>query len=511
MTRDISSWIEGWAIQRPAGLALVDDERALDYQTFHNQVLATHAALDGLGVRRGDRVAVLNFNSIEQISLLFACARIGAILVPLNWRLTVVEHEFMLDDCQPVLLIYEDRFESHCARVSSGVRQVSFTRLARECNAEQSVVDDDIAGNMARTGTFDDAVLLMYTAGTTGKPKGALLTQSALHWNAVNAVHAHEMTPDDRVLTDLPMFHVGGLNIQTLPALFIGATVRVLPRFDVDRAVAAIEAFRPTVYLMVPATISALVGDPRWGSLGLDSLRVIMTGSSTVPLALIEAIHERGVPVGQIYGSTETCPIATYLSAHDAVAHAGSCGKAAPHCEIRVVDRNGEPCGSGVRGEIQVRGPNVTVGYWRNQAANEAAFNADWFCTGDVGHFDEMGYLYIDDRLNDVVISGGEQIYPAELENVLARVDGISEYAVVGLPHEKWVEVPVAVLVRSGDCLASESDLIDHIQARFESELARFKHPKDYRFLDALPRNAMGKVLKHELRQRLDNAASARG
>jgi fatty-acyl-CoA synthase len=292
------------------------------------------------------------------------------------------------------------------------------------------------------------------------------------------------------------MFHVGGLNIQTLPALHAGAEVMLQRRFELEPAMRAIAQVRPTLTVLVPAQLKAFIEHPGWTALPLGSLRAVTTGSTIVPIPLIEAWHARGVPVIQVYGSTETGPIALHQRIEDAFASVGSTGKPALHCEVRIAAADGGQAAAHERGEILVRGPNVMCRYWNDPAATAEALRAGWFATGDIGHRDEAGNFYIDERKGDVIISGSENIYPAELEAVLHAAPAIADAAVVARPHARWGEVPVAVVVRrAGLELTREAVL-----ALFAGRLARFKHPHDVLFVDELPRNAMGKVLKYRLR-----------
>lgn len=407
------------------------------------------------------------------LELLFALARVGAILVPLNWRLTAAEHRAILADCTPRCLVAEDEFAAH----------------AQTLDVPLGPPSSAAAGSTAQpAGEDSDDVLIVYTSGTTGRPKGAVLTQSALVWNGVNSIHAHDLSQGDHVLSALPMFHVGGLNNQTLPALQAGATVTLHRRFEPGQWLADVAAQRPTLSLLVPAAMQAVIRHPDWLRTDLSSLRLLNTGSMVVPLSLIRAFHARGVPVGQIYGCTETAPIATVLLREDAVRKEGSAGKPAAHCEVRLVD-----------GEIQVRGPNVMRGYWNDPDATRAAFDGGWFRTGDLGRFDDEGFLWIMGRSKDVIISGGENIHPAELENVLADCPAIAESAVIGIADPKWGEVPCACIVLKPGMRLTEGDVLE----LFRDRLARYKHPRRVVFLDALPKNALGKVQRYELRRRL--------
>jgi fatty-acyl-CoA synthase len=445
--------------------------------------------LQRLGIGPGDRVAHLGTNSPEFLILLFACARSGALLVPLNWRLALPEHEYVLADAAADLLIHDAAFASHAAALADS--RPACRVLALDDLAAQPVRDGDALG------AEDSAVLIVYTSGATGRPKGAVLTQAALTWNAVNATLMHDLTSADHVLTTLPLFHVGGLNIQTLPVLHAGGRVTLHRRFDPAATLAAIARERPSLTVLVPAQMAALIAHPAWTTTDLASLRMVATGSMIVPVPLIESFHTRGVKVIQVYGSTETAPIAIYLPLRDHARKIGSCGKPAPHCAARIVDRHCADVAPGTRGEILLRGPNIMREYWRNPEVSAAALAGGWFHTGDIGHQDEDGYFFIDERKNDLIISGGENIYPAELEAILAAETRIAEAAVVARPDPRWGEVPVAYVVKRQGAEIAAADIL----ALFDGRLARFKHPREVIITDALPKNALGKVLRYKLRE----------
>jgi fatty-acyl-CoA synthase len=479
---DLSAWIDRHAAFQPHKPAIRFEGAAIAYADLARRVRALAAAL---GVRRGDRVAYLGHNRPEMVALVFACARLGAMLVPLNWRLAPPEHAHILADAEPAVLVVEAAFRA-------GIEPVAAALPAMRMEAPEALGGD---GDAPAQGRPDDPVLLVYTSGTTGRPKGAVLTQGALFWNAVNSAHMHDLTSADRVLTVLPMFHVGGLNIQTLPALHAGAEVVLHRRFDPAATLDAVAGERPTLCVLVPAAMQALIDHPRWSKADLASLRCVTTGSSIVPAHLIRAFHARGVPVIQVYGSTETGPIAVYQRVEHA-GRVGSTGLPALHGAARIVDDQGREVPAGARGEIEVKGPNVMCGYWRDAAATAAAFRAGWFRTGDIAHRDADGHFWIDERRKDLIISGGENIYPAEIEAVLLEDAAVAECAVVARPHPKWGEVPVAVVVPRPGAACDRAAIL----ARFEGRLARFKHPHDVVVVDRLPRNAMGKVLRYELR-----------
>lgn len=466
---DLSAFIERAAQRFPGKTAIHFEGRDVSYSSLWEDVQDLSSNLD---VGKGDRVAYLGFNDPQMLVLLFALARRGAILIPLNWRLTAAEHRQILADCSPHRLLVGEEFLP---------RKTDLGWTDRPSDGDRSL------------GSEEDDALIVYTSGTTGKPKGAVLTQSALVHNALNSFDAHDMTPEDHVLTVLPMFHVGGLNIQTLPALFMGATVTLHKRFEPGRWLADVQARRPTLSVLVPATMAAVIAHPDWAKTDLSSLRLLNTGSMVVPDSLIRAFHDRGVPVGQVYGATETAPIAIVLKKEDALRKVGSAGKPAPHCEARLVD-----------GEIWVRGPAVMRGYWDNAGTRAGGLDADgWFRSGDLGRIDEDGYWWVVGRSKDLIISGGENVHPAELENVLADSPAISEAVVVGVPDAKWGEVACAVVVLKKDSKLEEKQVLE----LFENRLARYKHPKRVVFLPELPKNAMGKVQRPELKRLVSPAS----
>lgn len=333
-------------------------------------------------------------------------------------------------------------------------------------------------------------MLVCHTSGSTGAPKAVVLTQDALFWNAVNSAHMHDLTSADRILTTLPMFHVGGLNIQTLPALHAGACVTLHSKFEPGAALEAIERERITLTVLVPAQLVAMMEHPRWDDADLSSLRVITTGSTIVSESFVRRVQERGLRLIQIYGSTETGPIAAYQRAADCERKAGSAGLPALHCELRIVDDNDKDVPPGKDGEIVVRGPNVMQCYLNAPAATAAALRGGWYHTNDVGYFDDDGYLHVVARKNEMIISGGENIFPAEIERVIANIPGVAEVSVVSAPDDDWGEVVRAVVVASaGASLTAEA-----IVATVDAELGSYRKPRIVTFVPALPMTPTGKI-----------------
>ena len=495
---DLSHWIARHADFTPNKTALNFEGESLSYRLLYERICGASRVLQAKhGVGVGDRVAFLGANCPDLLILLFAAARIGAMVLPLNWRLAAAEHGYILGHADPALLF--------CTAEFRGEAEAAVAGLDRALPVVEIAAGWDVAENGDKTsvlGTPASPLLMVYTSGTTGLPKGVVLTQDALLCNAVNATHMHDLTSADHVLTVLPMFHVGGLNIQTLPALHAGATVTLHRRFDPGLFLDGLENDRPSLTVLVPATIRALIDHPRWATTDFSSLRLVATGSSIVPLPLIEALHQRDVPTILVYGSTETAPIAAYLRREDAVRKIGTTGKAALHCDLRIVDEGGRDVAVGVAGEILVKGANIMAEYWRDGVATAQALRDGWYYTGDVGHFDDDGYLVFDERKTDLIVSGGENIYPAELELVLQEAPFVAAAAVVGRPDMRWGEVPVAFIEPRPGTSPNEADVL----ALFGDRLARFKHPRDVRFVDQMPRSALGKILKFKLRALLESS-----
>lgn len=493
---NLADLIERNAAFTPDKPALCFENAVWDYTFFARRIEALARAMKSqLGVHRGDRVAVLAQNRPDYLALLYACARLGAMLVPLNWRLTVPEHVFILRDAGVKAVFLAAGYESVAPPLADALPQARIVAL-----------DDASFASFLAAGSGDShephvgfaaPLLIVYTSGTTGRPKGAVLTQQALFANTLMSHHMHAMTADDHVLTVLPFFHVGGLNIQTTPALHIGATVTIHARFDPGATLAAIAHDRPTLTGLVPAAIQAVLRHPAWETTDLGSLRAMMTGSSIVPQPLIDAFTDRGVPVVQVYGATETCPIAIYTRLGGDLTRPGSTGLPGLLCEARVADADGNDVPAGVAGEILVRGDNVLVEYWGNEAATAEALRDGWYWTGDIARRDEDGYFTVLERKRNVIISGGENIYPAEIERALQEHPAVLDAAAIGVPDSRWQETPVAFVVLREDADVTAEILRVHLAA----QLARFKLPREIVIVADLPRTALGKVQHFRLRE----------
>lgn len=487
---NLSRIVERHAQFAPQQVALHCAGDDVTYPQLWQRVQRGTAALLAAGVLPGDRVAWLGLNDPAMLVLLMALSRIGAILVPLNYRLAPAEHRAILAHAQAGLLVTDDSHRDAADRLAHAGGQRLLA--ARALDAAQATSADGLQGHDGMP------VLLVYTSGTTGQPKGALHTQSGLLWNCINALHANDLTPTDKVLTVLPLFHVGGLCIQTLPALFAGASVTLHARFDPGAWLADVARRRPTLSVMVPATLRAVLEHPRWAATDLSSLRLVVAGSSVVPRALIDGFHARGVAVGQVYGATETGPVSIYLRRDDAFAHPGSAGRAGLHVEVQLRDAAGRQVAADGVGEICIRAPNTMLHYWNDP--DNPAFRDGWFHSGDLARTDGDGFYQVVGRSRDMIISGGENIYPAEIENILESCPAIAESAVVGKGDATWGEVAVAIVVRKPGAVLDEAAVL----ALFDGQLARYKHPRRIVFRDDLPRTALGKVQKPLLRAWLE-------
>ncbi|MDT0388094.1 acyl-CoA synthetase [Streptomyces dubilierae] len=494
----IGSWPARRARKTPHRTALIHGEHTVDYGTLHARTTRLAHALRARGVRRGDRVAYLGPNHPSYLETLFAAGTLGAVFVPLNTRLAGPEIAYQLADSGAKALVHGP---SHTGLVA-GLPGSTDVRVHLETGAEYEAA---LAGASAEPVDEpvgpDDTCIIMYTSGTTGRPKGAMLTHGNLTWNAVNVLVDTDLVADERALVAAPLFHTAGLNMLTLPVLLKGGTCVLVEAFDPEATLEMIERHRITFMFGVPTMFDQMARHPRWPDADLSSLRILTCGGSPVPTPLIARYQERGLTFLQGYGMTEAAPGTLFLDAEHAVGKAGSAG--VPHffSDVRVVRPDLTPVDVGEVGEVVVRGPHVMPGYWGLPEETAASFADGWFRSGDAARVDEDGYVHIVDRLKDMIISGGENVYPAEIEDRLLAHPGIAECAVIGVPDDTWGEVPRAVVVpREGAALDP-----DEVLATLTGCLAKYKIPKSVVVADALPRTASGKLLKSRVRTRYGN------
>jgi len=479
----LDRWIRDRARTTPERVAIDFLGEPTTYRELDARSERLAAALGGAGLVQGDRVATLTGSNPEHVVVFFACAKAGLILLPLNWRLAHAELAYQLADAEPALLLASPEFAETAAALHE--RSAPLEALGSSEHRDLPAPADD------------DALLLVYTSGTTGRPKGALLTHANCFWTNLSFDRVAGVG-SDVVLQVLPQFHVGGWNVQPLLAWWKGARVVLEPSFEPGRALALIGEKRVTSMMGVPATYLFMAQDPGFAAADLSSLRRAVVGGAPMPEPLLEQWHERGVEIVQGYGLTEAAPNVLCLPPEAAASKRGWAGRPYPHVDVALRDPvGGDHVDGPGEGELVVRGPNVFAGYWRNPEATAAAFADGWLLTGDVAARDDEGDYRIVGRLKDMVISGGENVYPAELESVLSEHPAVAETAVLGIPDERWGEACVAFVVLRGE--ASEDDLLSFCRER----LATFKVPREVRFVEELPRNAMGKVVKSELRERV--------
>lgn len=483
--------------------ALVFEGRTLTFGELNSRVNRLAGALARRGVKRGDKVAVLMFNRLEVLESYFACHKMGACPVPVNFRLVPSEVGYILRNSEAVGLIVDESLEPLAREVMGGSSTFILTlnsdplpgadsyegALALESDVEPDVVVGE-----------DELAFLMYTSGTTGLPKGAMLTHGNLVTNTTNWILEIEARLDDVWLSGLPLFHIGGVN-GILPFIYLGGTCVITSStgFDPLDSLRQIERHDVTICYFVPTQWKQICSLSEVSSIDTSRLRKALWGASQAPVSTLELLTSTFPSVGIVnaFGQTEMSSNTCFLKAGDAVRKMGSVGKPCVNVEVRVVDDEMEDVATGQIGEIVYRGPTVMKGYYRNEPATEEAFEGGWFHSGDLVKVDDEGFITVVDRKKDMIISGGENIYPAELELALATHPGIVEVTVVGVPHPKWVATPIAVVVASDDA-PSEAEVIEYAKSR----VASYKKPSAVVFVDVLPRNAAGKVLRRELRDR---------
>jgi acyl-CoA synthetase (AMP-forming)/AMP-acid ligase II len=476
------------------------------YREMVDRAAALAAGLRARGVQAGDVVALLAYNCIELLETIVAANHLGAIAMPINWRLSAPEVRYILEHSEATALVADDELVATADAAIAAMDHAPVRIVIGASAPEGWLPFDDVRDPARATARVpiegDDVHRLMYTSGTTGRPKGVMITHANLAWKS----HAHVLelgfTDADVGLACGPLYHVGALDLTTTTLVSVGATTIVHRTFDAAAVVDEIERSRVTTVWLAPAMVNAIMALPDVESRDLSSVRVIVNGGEKMPIPLIERI-QRAFPAAwfaDAYGLTETVSGDTFLDRDHLIAKLGSVGLPCPFVELDIWDEAGRSQPPDTPGEVVLRGPKVFTGYWRDPDATEAAFAGGWFHTGDVGVRDADGYLFIVDRLKDLIISGGENIAGSEVERVLYEHPAVLEAAVVGRPDARWGEVPVAYVALRPDADAAaevtEVELIKHCRG----QLAKFKVPKAVTFVDALPRNPSGKVLKRELR-----------
>ncbi len=488
-------WISKWAEYFPHKTAIKEYEtdRELTYSQLNN--LANYFAkkfISDFRIKTGDRLVILAENSLEHVILFSVAQKIGITIVPLNYRLTPVEIDYQLNDCEPEIILTESKYYEKVRGLDSFKKirvKLSLEEFTNEISSvsEQFFDFEDLDLNLE-----DLPIFILYTSGTTGNPKGALYTHKMLFWNSINTCLRLDITSSDKSISCTPMFHTGGWNVILTPFLHHGAFVCLTKKFDADLILKLLNEYKATMFMAVPTMLSIMAQSELFDLVDLSSVKFFVVGGEPMPLPLIELWHKKGVPIRQGYGLTEVGPSVTSLHQDDAMRKIGSIGKVNFYLRYKILNDENEKVKKGEVGELVLKGPSVTIGYWRNEEETRNSLKDGWFYTGDLVREDDEGYLYIVDRKKNMFISGGENVYPAEIEKVLYKHQAIKEVAVIGVPDEKWGEVGKAYIVlKEGFNLT-----IDDLTNFCGGYLAKYKIPKHVEFVSELPKNETGKIDK---------------
>ncbi|MFD3430781.1 acyl-CoA synthetase [Nocardia fluminea] len=494
--RGLGSWPARRARMTPTAVAVTADDREITYAQLHERAIRAAQALRALGLGAGDRVAYLGPNHPAYLEILFAAGQLGAVFVPLNNRSATAEVEYALTDSGARVLVHTGEHDALVAALP-GNAELSIVRVGGGPGGYDDLLAAASPEPVDAEVGLDDDCLIMYTSGSTGRPKGAVLTHGNLTWNSLNVIVESDLAGDEVSLVVAPLFHVAALGMICLPTLLKGGRVVLLSKFDPAQVLELIERERVTWMFGVPTMFDALAAQPAWAHADLSSLRILLCGGAPVPHATIARYTDRDLGFVQGYGMTEAAPGVLMLDRAHAESKLGSAGVPSFFTDVRVVDVDGAQVAPGERGEILVRGPNVMRGYWNRPDATADALRDGWFHSGDVATVDADGYTYIVDRVKDVIISGGENIYPAEVENEIAHHPKVAACVVIGVPDEKWGEVGRAVVVAREGTHPDADELLNFLRER----LAGFKIPRSVIFVDELPATGSGKIRKTDVKQ----------
>lgn len=518
-------WLRQWARLAPNSVAFVDGESISESSSSRHYrygelyaltcALAAHLSTKWR-IGKGDRVAMLATTEIEAVALFFATLRLGAILVPVNFRLTAPEIMHVLEDSEPALLISQQDFASVLSTIGDrlgGLKCIPDRRWSFDgSDSLKSFIDDFLKSPSLKASKIradvglppvemnceaEEPCMILYTSGTTGKPKGAMITPKMLFWNSLNTTLRLNIQQSDVFVSFLPLFHTGGWNVLLTPFVHRGAKTVLLKKFDADRILELCGSQRATILFGVPTTMEMMARSKRFGSTDLSSIRYAIVGGEPMPIELIKTWQEKGIPIRQGFGLTEFGPNVFSLNEEDSIRKIGSIGFPNFYIKARVVDDHGKDVAQGEIGELILQGPVCSPGYWRNESATREAIRDGWMHTGDLVRYDDEGYFFVAGRKKDMFISGGENVYPVEIERVLSQHPEIREVAVIGVPDPKWGEVGRAFVVTSPGARLNSDDII----AFCADKLAKFKIPKQVEFRSELPKGDSGKILKRVLKE----------
>ncbi len=485
MEYNLYQYLEKNALKYPDNIAINYQNKQLTYNNFLKKInLFVNYFFYTLKIKKGERIAILIYNRTEFLLIFYACAKLGIILVPINWRLTSFEIIHIIKDVDTKYLFSDSDFTKTCKVIKNKITKFNIIDLdsinfnENEKNRKQSIKN------------YYLPLLIIYTSGTTGKPKGAVLSQKAIYYNILNSINMHKFNKKDHILTVIPLFHVGGLNIQTIPALHKGAQVTLHKKFEINETLKELEKNIYTHTVFVPTILDLLINDKKWDTKNFSSLKAITTGSTIVSSDLIKTYENYKIPIIQVYGSTETAPIAICQKISEDRSPFGNVGKIAKYNKAKIFNKNYKEAHVNTVGEIGIKGLNLFSYYWNDKHKTSQAFKNGWFMTGDFGKKDHNNKFYVIGRKENIIISGGENIYPAEVERILNQEKHILESAVIGIRDKKWQEIPIAFIRTSN----SPSFNLSVCQSNISKKLANFKIPKKIFCVKELPKNALGKI-----------------
>ncbi|MCP4755565.1 MAG: long-chain fatty acid--CoA ligase [Proteobacteria bacterium] len=500
---NVGEWTTRWAQLKPNEPCLKYGDLELTKMEFNLRINRLAHAFQEIGVKKGDRVTVLMANSNVFLEALFALSKLGAIMVPLNFRLAAPELEFIINNSEPMTMVYSPEFLPLIEELKGQIPTVIHYICELEGGADGDLVYEPWIADKSDEEPvpdseviLDDAQFIMYTSGTTGKPKGAVLTHGNTQWNAINSIHMYPIDSKDVAACCAPLFHIGALSVSATPQLYMGCKLVIQRAFDPVGILKLIEDNKVNSMFGIPVMFLFMSQMPDFETVDFSSVNYFLAGGSPCPKSLIEAYQAKGVNFAQGYGMTETAPGVTALLPEESLEKLGSSGKAVFHLALKIVDLKGNEVPQGETGEILVKGPNVIREYWRRPEETAKSIVDGWLFTGDMGYQDEDGYLYIKDRRKDMYISGGENVYPAEVEDAIMGFPEVADVGVIGIPDEKWGESGLAVVVKAPDVDVTEEQIIQACQGK----LGKYKIPKKVAFMDELPRTLTGKILKKDLR-----------
>ncbi len=493
-------WFGKWALYTPNKLAIYEYETSRNFSYLQMNHLSNKLAnylVNQLGLTKSNRVAVLAENCIEYVVLFGVAQKIGITLIPLNYRLAQRELEYIISDCQPDLLIFEEKYEDKINSkftIGEVPKVIKLNEISEKLS--EYLIEEEISKNESAEFSENDAIFILYTSGTTAFPKGAIYTHKMLFWNSINTELRLNITSDDKSISCAPPFHTGSWNVLFTPFIHHGAFTIIMKKFDADIELETMDKEGITLWWAVPTMVKMMANSEKFSKAKMEKLRYIIVGGEALPLDLIKTWHNKGVPIRQGYGLTEVGPNVTSLNHEDSMRKLGSIGTPNFYVDTQIIDDKGnEILGEGI-GEFLLKGPNVTPGYWRNEKATADAIKEGWFYTGDIIKRDEDGFYYVVDRIKNMYISGGENVYPAEVEHLLRQHPEINDIAIIGVADEKWGEVGKAFIIRLGDSQLNE----EKVHGYCLEKLAKYKIPKHIEFMETLPMNDSGKIDRKKLK-----------